>query len=78
MVVSDWRCRGVNPAQQANCWGVAKRVTSPISANEHRCEDGTDPRELLNRLVADVVAEPQMDLTVEAPDLGVVTGNEMP
>ena len=42
-VVSDSRCRGVNPAQDTSRVGSAKRCTSPISATNTAARVGPTP-----------------------------------
>jgi hypothetical protein len=70
-VVSDSRCRGVNPAQLASCAGPGKRPTSPISPGEHRGQDRSDTRDGLYRDVAGIGAQPAGDQPSEEVDLEV-------
>jgi hypothetical protein len=42
-VVSDWRWRGVSPAQEHRCGALANRWTSPVSAAKRAASTGPAP-----------------------------------
>ena len=60
--VSDSRCLGVNPAQQASSAAVSNRVTSPTSATNTAPRIGPDPGDLLHREIAGIAGQPAPDL----------------
>ena len=60
-LVSDSRCRGLNPAHEQTCLAERNRETSPSSAVKSGPEDGADTIEMLDGLITGMVFELSSD-----------------